>query len=327
MRVAFKIASVLLLPLFAGTATADPEVAKELQRLGIEKAREQRFDEALTLFRQALAEEVNTDVLCNMANTYFAMKRWPETHAFLTRCLLETPPEENADYYAEMSRFLIEVESKLLAGDFGMLPVELAPDLAKLGTSSLPADVALEGSGALWLPVGEVELVATAEGFATEKTLVMVRKGPNPEVTIELLPSQPPATKTKSETRSAPEPVSSEPLSVEQTPKRDAHQGRMLVAIGSAAVGVGALVAGGYFAFEAKEKRDEQRSMQLPPGDAYDALKRDGNRLQKIGAGFLVGGAAAGLVAAYLCWTVTEENSTSLHVSTNSLSVGSAWSF
>ena len=345
MRLAWKTASVLLLAILASNAAADSEVASELERRGIERANQGDFLAALTFFRKALQEAPSTGLVCNMGNAYLGTGQWPAAHALLRRCLADTSPDDGAEYYASVSASFVTVEAQLANGAYGVVEVKLPVD-ATVHVASQPSDVVVETSGEIWLPVGDEELLATADGYESQTRRLSIRKGANPAIEFELqrtagldrenslspTNSQSSAAgvvsseRTTASVPSASVPSASVPSASVQT--SSTSRPRMLGAMGGAAVGVGALVLGGYFSFEAKSKRDEQRSMQLPPGEQYDALASEGKRLQTLGTGFLLGGAAASALAAYLYWTADDEpRSSSLEVSSNSLSVHSAWAF
>ncbi len=320
MKAALRTVSVLLLALWAADASADSETANELERQGVEKTQSQDYEGALELFRQALKEDRSTGLLCNLGNAYLALKRWPEAHVFLKRCLAETAPEGDSDYLKFVSTSFDFVEAQLEAGTFGKLVVKVEPLHAEVRVSTLPQEATAVLSGEFWLPVGGAKLHVSAPEFTERVVEFEIIKG---EITQKLIALE--RIGLPSETASSSVVKVAAPA-----PRARASRTRVVGAIGSAAFGIGALAAGGYFALEAKEKRDAQREQQLPPGPQYDMLERDGTRLQRVSNGLFAGAAAAGGLAAYLYWTSdgeTPEGAPRVSVGPGAVQLSSVWSF
>jgi hypothetical protein len=318
---------------FAGNAYAAPSPA-DLEAEGVEKSQSGDLKGALVLFHKAEALEPSASVLCNLGNVYYALNTkdsWPVAHFYLGRCLAETNPQGDAQYFVDISERYRTTEDDLRQGAFGAVSVQIDPADATLEVSTFPSHVILSGARVIWLPAGECTIVVRAKGFTSVTLPVVIRKGQTLTETVSLIALEnkksSDASAVASVRPSANQPT--EPSALPTEPSANQPTTRRRFAIATAAAGLGAIVVGGYLGFEAKSKRDEQRAMQLPPGNEYEMLKRDGERLQITGNGLLLGGAALGLVSAYLFWTDSKSRAerVAVDVSGSSVALRSSWRF
>ncbi|HEY6077176.1 MAG TPA: PEGA domain-containing protein [Polyangiaceae bacterium] len=303
---------VLLVPsgAFAQTLAADTARATELFKNGKAAFAKGDLPEAERLFGQALALRKSSDIAANLAQAELEQQKFRSAAAHFSWALANLLPSAS-----DAQRKAVEQGLAKARGEVGVLRLEIKPD----GADVLVADQALGRSpidGVVFVDPGEVIVSVKHEGYVALDKRVLVTKGTEQPVQIELPAKEPPATAGAAAVVAAGDGTKNEPTG--ETADRAEHKSLV-----PAFIATGVAVAGGGvgLAFMLSASSKEQEADDLAKGlgssacvDGGDTVevaaqcqelksKRDSvttSRNVAIGA-FVVGGVAA-LVAGYFYW-------------------------
>ncbi|MEZ4263102.1 MAG: PEGA domain-containing protein [Polyangiaceae bacterium] len=169
----------------AGAAWAGPERADELLDRGIALREQGKDDEALALFREALAERPTARARAQVALAEQALGMWVKAEADLTAAL-----EARDDPWIAKNRAALEGALAIVAQHVGTLEVR----------ASEPADLYLDGvrvgstrDKTVRAAVGRYALEVRAPGFQTATRTVEIRAGgvTRETLTLTLAPREP----------------------------------------------------------------------------------------------------------------------------------------
>ncbi|HEU5056594.1 MAG TPA: carboxypeptidase-like regulatory domain-containing protein [Kofleriaceae bacterium] len=286
-------AAVCALALLAATAEAGPEDAARLRAEGEAFARQRRYQEAVSAFKQADAAEPRGEHDCFIALAYRRLERWAQAEMFLARCRARLAPGEAAPSWT--ATLTTEIADGLKRTGHARVVIGVEPPeaaaAAQIAVSAFASDERF-APGAVYLPAGKHLVEVTATGFQSGSQTVVVEAGKETAVVVELSPPEPAVT---------PPPPPAEPAVVK--PEVTATRRPMTVVergsgLGWFCLGVGAsaMVAGGIFNYLALHNQDLLARARTDADYEEHEARFDAQRIGTyVGYGIGAAGIAAGI--------------------------------
>jgi hypothetical protein len=249
-----------------------------------------KHDEAIARFRAAEAVLPRALHDCNIGLAYAKLRLPAASLLHLESCRARA--SERLPDWVDMR--IARTREELARSGHAPLDIQSEPSGARVTVSSLGADCPFVAPRRVWVPVGEVEVVATVAGLGEERRRIDVRG--EQAVRLEL---QKPVV---ADARPSPAPVAATPLveaptiaaiEVKQTPPRDTRRARRVAGAILVGVGVAFLVAGmaANLVAALDTKPDAER---YPEGNAFQSRLNTFHLERDLAiAGYSVGGAAA----------------------------------
>lgn len=293
----------------AQTPAADTARATELFKSGKAAFAKGDLPEAERLFGQALALRKSSDIAANLAQVELEQQKFRSAADHFSWALANLMPSAS-----DAQRKAVEQGLAKARAEVGVLRLEIKPD----GADVLVADQALGRSpidGVVFVDAGEVIVSVKHEGYVALDKRVMVTKGTEQAVQIELPAKDPPPP------LAAAAPAAPAGQNAENEPAGDPADRAQQKSLVPAFIATGVAVAGGVvgLAFTLSASSKDQEADELADSLGMSACAEGGSgsvaecsdlkskresvkssRNVAIGA-FVVGGVAA-LVAGYFYW-------------------------
>lgn len=244
----YLVAGLLAVALPGRAQEANAEASARVHfDAGSDAVRRGELGRAAEEFEAAQALSPNPIVLYNLGQTYSALGQPVKAERALRLYLASEPPPTDRARIAEVEA-LLEFNARRI----GTIRVELVPADASLEVDGSPAELAAPGQ--LRLAAGRHVLVAAKDGYATSVMNVDVTAGVETPARLALAPAVPlasataPLAATAHDTESPPvlAAETATPAPVRRAPSGQRVTSYALLAMGGAALGMGAV-----YAFEA----------------------------------------------------------------------------
>lgn len=280
---------------------ADPASdAEALIRKGVELRRQEKDFEAFPLFQQAHQLKPTARAAAQLGLVEQALGRWVDAEVHL----LEAMAAEN-DPWIKKNKSVLDQSLATVRGHVGQIEVRGEPEGAEVFVNGKPRGT-LPLAGPLRAAEGYVEVELRKPGFKTAGRTVTLQPRQFQQLFVRLEREHGPVAASAPVGPQAPvaSPRSSLPAtnSVRTSGGGQSHPGTRLrlAALGTSALGVGALVFGGVMTLKVRDYEKQSRQADLSE-QRYRDIVADGDRAERwqwIGYGV----AAAALMGGAVLW-------------------------
>ena len=275
-------AALVVVAMSGGVARADDRAtADALIVEGNQLGRSGELDAAIAKFKEAFHLVPRAFYACNIGLAYARKEEWARGHYYLALCRSRWDADEKRPLEAWVNQRLDEAATRLEAGAFAPVRVDVKPAEAVLQVSAFSADEPVAAGALFWLPFGRHTLTVTAAGYREQVVEVDVKDREEKTIAVTLEVNGEGA-------KDAKESVALRPQTSPRSSRLRGSSLRWVLLGGGAAL----LAAGGVTHVIALGTKGDAE--ELPPGDEFED-KRDSFRTQRKVAIALYG---AGAIAA-----------------------------